>query len=150
MRTSLKPLKKPKAKRKTKTPIKVAKEKLWRLCREIKAILDPHFCYTCGEPLIYGSKSMQLGHFIPKSVCSAELAYDLRNLKWQCMFCNMYKNGEWPIFEANLIRDHGKKYVEDLKQRNIHTRGSKYDIVWYNSMITEYQKVLTELNETRP
>lgn len=131
-------------KRRKKGKVTKLKEQLWALCRQRAAQLYEHKCYTCGTHLIWGSSVMQLGHFIPRSVCSQELHFDLKNLRWQCRICNQFKNGEWPTFEANLIRDHGQGYVDELKARNKVTRGTTYLSIWYEQKIADYTAILSQ------
>ena len=132
-------MKKSPIRRKSKTPLAQAKQKLWELCREITRIRYGNTCYTCGKTGLEGS-NYQTGHFITKSTCSAELAYDLSNLAVQCYHCNINLSGSWVKFEAHLRRDGID--VEALKRRNEATKGLKYDISWYTSKIEEYEKIL--------
>jgi hypothetical protein len=132
-------------KRRKKGEITKLKEELWGLCRQISARTQPHQCYTCGTSLRWGSSVMQLGHFIARSFASQELVFDLKNLRWQCRICNQFRNGEWPTFEANLIRDHGQAYVDELKERNRITRGTTYPKDWYLAKIAEYTALLSTL-----
>ena len=126
------------AKRQKKPSVRLLKKKLWKLCREIAFEIYAHECYTCGTYLQRGSSIMQLGHFLPKSTCSAELAFDMKNLRWQCRYCNQFKSGEWVKFEQRLIAEHGQEYVDELKRRDLATRGKQYDTLWYQNKIAEY------------
>lgn len=120
------------------TPLKA---KLWKLCKEITRESYGNTCYTCGRGGLEGS-DYQTGHFIPKSTCSTELAYDLDNLRVQCSACNIWKSGNWPAFEKHLIDDHGEEWVKNLKKRNQQTIGLKYDSLWYEAKIEEYKALL--------
>lgn len=128
-------------KRKSRTPLAKAKDKLWELCKQITRSTYGNICYTCGRSGLEGS-NWQTGHFITNSTCSAELRYDLKNLRPQCGSCNIWKSGNWVTFEENLIRDHGQEYVDELKRRNQKTKGLKYDLQWYEQKISEYQQLL--------
>lgn len=128
-----------------KSELKKAKDKLWQLCRKIIKKTHPHVCYTCGKTLIDGSNDFHIGHFIPSSVCSTELRYDLDNLRPQCSGDNIWKSGDWVSYEAHLIKDHGEEYVATLKRRNQETKGKKYDIHWYLAKIKEYEDKLKNL-----
>ena len=112
------------------------KQRLWQLCRAIIIQRYGTHCYTCPSQGLSGS-SLQVGHFIPSSVCSAALRYDLENLRPQCFACNIHRSGNWPAYEAHLRRDGID--VEALKQRNYDTKGKQYDRLWYLSKIAEYE-----------
>lgn len=117
-----------------------AKE-LWQLCRQIVKKRDGPTCYTCGKENLSGA-DWHIGHFIPKSICSTELAYDPLNLASQCSSCNIWKSGNWLAFEVHLILDHGQKYVDKLKKRNRDTKGKSFGTHWIKNKIVEYQALL--------
>jgi 5-methylcytosine-specific restriction endonuclease McrA len=129
---------------KRKSELAVLKKKLWELCKQITRARYGNACYTCGARNLEGS-GWQTGHFITDSVCSTALSYDLDNLRPQCYSCNIHRSGNWIAFEKNLTRDHGKKWVENLKKRNEATVGLKYDILWYRKKVAEYERVLSGL-----
>lgn len=123
-----------------KTELQKLKDKLWQLCREISFKRHGDICYTCGARELTG-KNRQLGHFIPKSICSTELAYSLDNLRPQCGSCNIWKSGNWVMFEEHLIQDFGKKFVADLKKKNQQTKGKSYGTHWFKEKIAEYEEL---------
>lgn len=128
----------PKAK-KAKTVTQLKKE-LWQLCRAIVIARDGNTCYTCGAQDLEGS-NRQVGHFITSSICSTELRFDVSNLRVQDFRCNINLSGNWPVFEANLIRDHGQNYVDELKRRNRETKGQKFGTYWLLAKIEEYKQL---------
>lgn len=145
-RSNRKPTKK-RSQRKTggnKRPsVRLLKKKLWEECKRIirqrYGNKDGTFtCYTCGAHLDTPSKA-QTGHFIPSSVCSAAMRYDLDNLRVQCYRCNINLSGNWIEYEARLLREGID--VEALKQRNRDQTGKQYDWVWYESMIEKYRNL---------
>ncbi len=92
---------------------------LWQECRRVADILYPpkngvSYCFTCSRPVSGSNK--QLGHFLAKSVCGAFLKYDMRNLRWQCYFCNINLGGNGAVFYRKLVETEGKKYVDQLFQ----------------------------------
>lgn len=127
-----------------KTPLQKAKKQLWELCREITKAIYGNVCYSCGARNLSGS-NWQTGHFIPKSICSAEIAYSLDNLRPQCSACNIWKSGNWVEFERHLVEEKGEQFIKDLKLRNQKTKGQKFDLFWYNGKIKEYEATLLGL-----
>ena len=137
----------PKDKKKKKAPnIGQLQKKLWRLC---KAVIRVRYgsnngtftCYTCDIHLDIPKKA-QTGHFIPSSVCSAFMRYNLDNLRIQCFQCNINKSGNWIEYEKRLNIDNGTDFAEKLKQLNEETKGKQYDSIWYENKIKEYKAIL--------
>lgn len=94
-------------------------------------------CYTCGK-LITSKMDAHTGHFIAKSVCGAYLKYDLRNLRVQCMACNVWGGGMGADFYHNMVIREGQEYVNQLfkdKQKII----KAYD--HYLQQYEEYKKL---------
>lgn len=118
------------------------KKRLWAITRELAFIKYGSDCYTCPARALTGS-NRHLGHFISSSVCSAELRYDLSNLRPQCYRCNIHLSGNWLSYEAHLTRDGID--VEALKQRNRDTAGMKADSIFYNNLILEREAELKAL-----
>lgn len=131
--------------RKSKSPLAKLKDELWELCKELTRLRYGYICYTCGKY----TQFPHTGHFITDSTCSTELSYDLKNLRPQCYACNIHKSGNWVEYERRLIRDHGKEYIEELKQRNEKTKGLQYDNLWYMAKIKEYSALKEELSTPR-
>lgn len=119
------------------------KVKLWQLCRAIIIQRYGSDCYTCPATNLVGS-NRHVGHFISSSVCSAELRYALENLRPQCYACNIHRSGNWPSYEAHLIRDGID--VAALKQRNYDTKGMQADRLFYEEKIAAYQTLLSSLD----
>jgi hypothetical protein len=129
--------------KKAKTPISKLQRQLWQLCRAIIIKRYGKHCYTCpvrGEEL--QGANCHVGHFIPSSVCSTELRYSLDNLRPQCFRCNIHLSGNWPAYERHLISDNGCTFVSELKRRNEATKGRKYDVLWYQARVAEYERYL--------
>lgn len=107
--------------RKKKTDAAKTKAELWELCKKIVRFRDGSNCYTCAATGLQGS-NQQTGHFIASSICGAYLRYDLRNLRVQCMRCNVRLSGNGAVFYDNLRRDFGQEYVDQLfldKQKTV-------------------------------
>lgn len=140
-KSNLNTMKRTPLRRKSKTDLAKKKDKLWELCKQLTRKLHGHHCYTCGQY----SEAPHTGHFITDSTCSTELSYSLDNLRPQCYRCNIHLSGNWTAFEERLIRDHGPDFVENLKKRNRDTKGLKYDVLWYDKKINDYQELFNNL-----
>ena len=128
--------------RKTRNTPKKLKAKLWGLCREIAHKIYPPHCYTCESKNLEGSNK-QLGHFIASSICGAFLRFDLRNLRWQCMRCNMHAGGNGAEYYRRMVIEVGQEAVDQLfrdKEKSI-----KADVIFYENKIAEYETLLRSL-----
>lgn len=124
--------------RKSKSSLAKTKLKLWELCKQIVRKKYGYNCYTCSSH----TESPHTGHFISSSVCSTELRYSLDNLRPQCYRCNIHLSGNWIAYEDRLAKENSKEWVDELKKKNQQTKGLKYDEIWYQKKIEEYQKIL--------
>jgi hypothetical protein len=120
-----------------KPTIKQLKTKLWEECKRITRKRHGNTCYTCGAY----TEHPHTGHFIPSSICSAAMRYDLDNLRPQCFRCNIHLSGNWVAYEAHLILDKGRDFPDQLKQRNRDTIGKQYDILFYQAKLDEYTQL---------
>ena len=132
-----------KSKKVKKPSIKKLQEILWDLCRKlIDKIYCPDgkaVCYTCGTSIEGSNK--HLSHFIPRSTCGASLKYDLRNLRWCCMRCNVWLGGNGATFYRNMVKLEGQAYVDELF-RIKNQVSIKADIIFYMKKIKEYEDLL--------
>src|SRR3990167_1261952 len=127
-------LKRTRLKRKAKSELRKLKDTLWKLCRKIIIEKYGNTCYCCGAKNLEGA-NLHLGHFIPSSICSAEMRYDLDNLRPSCYRCNIHLSGNWVAYEKHLRQEKGQDFVEELKQRNEDTKGGQYDVLFYQEKI---------------
>lgn len=132
-------------KRKSKSDLAKLKVKLWEECKRITRLryqkpTGSYTCYTCDAHLDVPAKA-QTGHFIPSSVCSTEMRYDLGNLRVQCYRCNINLSGNWIEYEKRLRKEMGDDYPERLKERNESTKGLMYREDWYEMYIKNYKLI---------
>lgn len=133
-------------KRKVRGELSKLKDKLWEECKRITRLRYEKFtggwdCYTCGNHLDAPAKA-QTGHFIPSSVCSTEMRYDLGNLRVQCYRCNINLSGNWIEYEKRLRKEMGEDYPEKLKARNESTKGQMYREDWYTMYLKNYKEII--------
>lgn len=127
-----------KKKRKVRSPMQKLKDQLWEECKRITKRDHGDTCYSCGAYGLSGS-NWQTGHFIPSSISSVAIRYSLKNLRPQCMMCNIHRSGNWVGYEAHLIVDFGRDYPDELKKENEATKNKQYDILWYQAKLDEYR-----------
>jgi len=132
-------------KKKATDTVSKLKQKLWKVTREIIIKQHGSDCYCCGARNLSGS-NRHVGHFIPSSVCSAALRYDLDNLRPSCYRCNIHLSGNWPAYEQHLIKDGIDP--NELKRRNRETTGRKYDILFYQRLLEEREALLDHLTRS--
>ena len=95
-------------------------------------------CFTCGKRS-YWNKEVDAGHFMSRKHYSTR--WDERNVKPQCKYCNMYRNGEQFKFAQNL----GEELSEELYFLSKQT--VKYSDIELNVMAEYYKKVVKDLEK---
>lgn len=109
-------MKRTKLAKKGKQPISKIQRLLWEECRRIASLWYKPDCYTCPAKNLIGSNK-QLGHVpFPKSVLGANLKYDMRVLRWQCMRCNIHGGGMGAEAYKKMLREEGKAYMDKLEK----------------------------------
>lgn len=68
-------------------------------------------CYTCGKYLPV--KQLQAGHFIGRRQGQA-IRWEPRNVKPQCLNCNVFRRGNLPRFAEHLMQEYGPTIISDL------------------------------------
>jgi len=94
----------------------------------------PPICYTCNRKDL----TLQCGHFVPRQYLATRWSED--NCRPQCVGCNLFGNGKILDFEEHLLKDLGKKKVEELKASRHQTL--KLDREWYLTQIDKYSKLI--------
>lgn len=122
----------------SKQPISLIQRKLWEECKRIVRARYPKKCYTCGKR-IYSKYDLHTGHGPwPKSVLGAYLKYDLRVLRIQCYFCNIYAGGMGAVFYQNMLKEIGPEAMKQLEQDRQKTVNA-YD--HYVKTLLEYKQI---------
>lgn len=87
-------------------------------------------CYTCGAP-IHAKLEAQSGHAIGGRTNS--VLFDDSICRPQCVSCNVFRRGNYPIFAAKLIRENGLDWFEaklaNSRQVVKYTRTDLEDII---------------------
>ena len=98
---------------------------------------DKHTCYTCGKKM--PPNLSQNGHYISRS-CTA-LRFHEANSHCQCVACNIFKKGNYPVYSLKLLKEYGDNILYELDEiakeikRNIKHYGKDY----YKKIIELYE-----------
>lgn len=100
------------------------------------------WCVTCGTAHYWSDgHQVNCGHFIPRGRKATR--FDERNCHSQCVRCNLYKGGEWDIYEQRMIEMYGKEAVEELKLKA--RIGGGYNSFELRQKIIEYREKVKQL-----
>lgn len=143
-------LKRGRLKKVSKQSISKLQRILWELCKQItrhryRKKDGTWCCFTCGRVIDEAWKA-QTGHGIPKASLGAYLKYDLRILRVQDYWCNINLGGNGAEFYRKLVEELGQEEVDKIYQDRQKTVKA-YD--HYQSLITQYQKELQSLTNTK-
>lgn len=131
---------KTKVKKKTKGQLIAEADKLFSLYIRISSADWRGYgkCYTCGKIEHY--KKLQCGHFISRS--SHNLRFDERNVRTQCVSCNVFKNGNYIEYTTRLQKERGYEFVEQLKKDG--KKNKQFTVAELEDIITTYKKKVKE------
>lgn len=128
------------------------KKILWILCKNIIRKIYPPTCYTCGKTGLSGS-NLQTGHCKPKGALPLKFQYDIRNLRPQCLKCNIHLGGCTDIFIAKLEKEkEGKQFLKEAcvkidgrwEIKREAPMGSIDAWIFVTNLIEEYTEILNE------
>lgn len=129
--------------KRAKTPLAKAKEKLWKTLKQVIDIRDGDVCISCGSAGLVGANKHG-GHFVSSASCGGFLRYDLRNVHNQCAYCNLYSSGAGPEYTLSLQKKYGPQFVEKIiEDKNVTV---KLDMAYVTGM-TEYYESLLKKNK---
>lgn len=83
---------------------KKLEDKVWAECKRIIRERYGNKCYTCPASNLEGS-NLHTGHGKAKGALPIRFKYDLRNLRPQCMRCNLHMGGMSDIFITKLEKE---------------------------------------------
>lgn len=118
-------------------------EKLWTVfslwIRKRHADKDGYVaCYTCGVRKHY--KELQAGHYIKRA--RKILKFDERNVKPQCVACNLYRDGNQDAFAEHLELDYGHGILQEFgKLKWQEKRWTRQEL---EDLITHYKSLSVE------
>ena len=89
-------------------------------------------CYTCG--VVKHWKYQQCGHFISRRhLCTR---WDEDNTRPQCVGCNLFNQGNTPVFAQKLLTEKGSKIIDELLEKSKST--CKFTRSDYETLINQY------------
>jgi len=96
-------------------------------------------CYTCNKLMHW--KEAQAGHGL--SGRGGSILFDTEIIRPQCMQCNVFKNGNFDIFHAKLIKENGLEWFNEKVEQKHKTR--QFTRQELEVMIDDYKSKLKEL-----
>ena len=127
--------------KRSRTPLAKAKEKLWKAMKVVVHNRDDSQCITCGKKNLRGH-NRHAGHFIPSAACGGFLRYDLRNVWTQCARCNLFESGAGAEYTRALEAKFTRKFVDQIiadKQVSI-----KLDMDYIKRLTEFYEELADE------
>lgn len=97
-------------------------------------------CYTCGHKAHY--KKMQAGHYISRFY--KKTRWDERNVRVQCVLCNLWKRGDSVPFRQKLVEEYGEKAVKEMELSRNETQ--KLEKEWLLEKLKEYDIINKWMN----
>ena len=94
-------------------------------------------CYSCRKTVPY--EKTNAGHYR-----HGKLDLDERNLKVQCITCNLWKSGELGLYTIHLVEDYGLEWVKRLKEDADKDVG-QYSYEFLLETIEKYNNLLKSL-----
>ena len=130
-------------KRRKKTPLTIAKEKLEEVQKELVIKLYGRDCYTCPKKNLIGM-NCQLGHVPwPRSELSVRCIFTTDFTRMQCFRCNINCGGNG----AKALRRMEWEGIDlvALEAQNLATKGKPTPLQWFYDKKTEYELKLLAL-----
>lgn len=128
-------MKKTPLRRKSKSPLRKEKDKLWTLVKKYIRARDGNYCITCGT--FCEGTNAHCGHFIPDAAGGNALRYHPMNINRQCMRCNVHLGGWGEKYADEMEKLHGRKVVDKLRKLRLITCKLDYEkaIQYYQDKI---------------
>ena len=148
-------IKKHSKKTKTKTKsVRLLKDKLWKEVKRITRARFKPYCYTCGVKV--EGKNDHAGHGKPMAALPLRYKYDIRNIRRQCLLCNVHRGGMQDIFIAKLEQEEeGLTFLNEACyldrdanawriRQDIPTMGGKDATIFIENLLKQYKESYTE------
>ena len=134
------PTKPTKRKRRKRSPLTIAKEKLEEVQKELVIVLYGRDCFTCPQKNLTGM-NCQLGHVPwPRSELSVRCIFDTRYTRIQCFRCNINCGGNGAKALSRMQMEGTD--VDEMEAINKKTKGTATPIAWFDQKTAEYSERL--------
>jgi hypothetical protein len=135
---------KPKKRRK-KSKLTLAKDRLWELTRQIVFLTYGRDCYTCPQINLIGI-NCQGGHVPwPSALLSPECRFMIKFVRAQCFNCNMNLGGMGAKALARMTSEIGQEAIDKMWQLSESGKGRPYKLQWYLDKEAAYKIILEQL-----
>lgn len=132
-------------KRKKRTPLSLAKEKLEKAQKELVIATYGNDCYTCPQKNLTGM-NCQLGHVPwPRSELSVQCIYSLPYTRIQCFRCNINCGGNGAKALKRMLSEGIN--VDEMEAQNLATKGKTTPLKWFYAKHAEYTAILKGLQQ---
>ncbi len=124
--------------------IKKLKDKVWKVFSLYIRLKDAdllgyNYCYTCNKKFFF--RELQAGHGLGGRGNS--ILFDPELVFPQCKRCNLFLGGNYGIYHAKLIKQHGLKWFE--KKLKLKRQNKQFTVDELNKLYEHYNKLLQEL-----
>jgi hypothetical protein len=104
-------------KKRREASIALLKKKVWKVFSIYIRSRDKDFrdqvkCFTCDR--VDHWKTMDAGHYIPKSTGGAGLYFHEKNVHPQCTGCNRFRHGNLTQYALRLQQKYGNNILKEL------------------------------------
>lgn len=136
--------------RKKPTSVRQLKDKLWKEVKRITRERFPPNCYTCGMHI--EGQNDHAGHGKPMGALPLRYKYDIRNIRRQCLVCNVHRGGMTDIFIAKLEQEpEGLTFLQEACyldeevnswriRQDIPSLGGKDATIFIQNLLEQYKK----------
>ena len=130
-------------KKRKKSPLTLAKDKLWAVTRLLVFATYGRDCYTCPQKNLTGH-NLQCGHVPwPSADLSVTCRYDIRFLRPQCYNCNMNKGGMGAVALERMKSEGVNTY--ELRRISETTKGQPQPISFFQEKTQEHRLQLKNI-----
>lgn len=126
--------------KKKKPTVVQLKKKLDKVFSDYIRQRDNGVCFTCGSTQEW--KYQQNGHFVSRGANATR--FDEQNCHCQCVGCNVFKNGNYPIYAMKLQELFGEGIIAELVKRGKAIK--QFRVSELEEMIEKYKNKIKELS----
>jgi hypothetical protein len=120
-------------------PVSYYKKKADKLFSDFIRDRDGWKCLTCGKE--GDNKSIQCGHYETRGCI--QLRYHEKNAHAQCVVCNIFKKGNYPVYAVKMLEKYGPDILYELDEvyKKSKIEVGKFGVDFYKEIIKKYTPV---------